>query len=760
MAWIALLTMVSWLELVNSATTSTPAYKTSANWLRASAFVQGLTAMEKANLTTGVGLGSRCTGNTGEITRLNFPSLCFSDGPAGVATGDGGSSFPAEVVSGSTWDTDLIYQVSYAMGTEFRGKGINVAFAPVVGGPLGRSPYAGRNWEGYGADPYINGIASYWGVKGIQDAGVIATPKHFVAYEQETFRYTAILQKIADLASLGLAGGGSMQFNKDQIDSIVSNRTLRELYLWPFEEAMRAQPLAMMCSYNLINGEDACSNGPLISIAKDEWDFSGFIVSDYGSAFMVGSTARLANAGMDMDLPGGEGVFGVQLPVLVATGVIAKDRLTDMATRVVYAYFESGQDFNYPGPNYVLRQPVESPQNQFVDVQKGHGNIARKVAEDGAVLLKNTNNTSTGLPLRKGLRLGVFGTDAGPSPVGNRFLSGIYPAASTNNGTLYLGYGSGFALPPYVLDPLAAITWKALEHRWQVAPVLQNYPAKNKASFESAVKFAETCLVFVAANSGESADRETLKFDNDGDDLIKYVADHCADTIVIAHIVGPTNMEVAFNHPNVTSILNAGLPGQESGRALVNLLEGTVNPSGKLVYTILQNDNDYIQVNRTSDHEPKSFFTENLLIDYRLADAKNLPVRFEFGYGLSYTQFAYSGIALAKINGTSFDTARRDDSLMRISAMVTNVGTVAGAEVSQLYLAFPASVGEPPKVLRGFTKTFLEPGEAASVVFDVRKKDISTWDDSQNRWNVASGELMFMVGASSRNLPLNITTVV
>jgi beta-glucosidase len=218
-------------------------------------------------------------------------------------------------------------------------------------------------------------------------------------------------------------------------------------------------------------------------------------------------------------------------------------------------------------------------------------------------------------------------------------------------------------------------------------------------------------------------------------------------------------MEIAFKHPNVTAILNAGYAGQESGRALVSILEGSVNPSGKLVYTILQNDKDYITVNSTLDNDPKSFFSENLLIDYRQADANNKPVRFEFGYGLSYTSFDYSDVQLRLVNKTTFALAGRDDTLMSITAKVRNIGKYDGAEVSQLYISFASGLGEPPKVLRGFTKSYLGTGKSSAISFEIRKKDISIWDDQLDSWALASGETTFLIGPSSRNLPLTIKTI-
>ncbi|CCG83028.1 Probable beta-glucosidase G [Taphrina deformans PYCC 5710] len=743
------------------------AQQNSPAWQRALNLTSLMTNEEKANITTGTGLVARCSGNTSPVARFNIPSLCFQDGPAGVRAVDGTSAFAAQVNAASTWDIDLIYQQALAMGAEFRGKGVNVALGPVAGGPLGRTPYNGRNWEGYGSDPYLHGIAAYHGVRGIQDNGVIATPKHFIAYEQETYRWTGVLNAVA-----GIGGPNpSNNTNAEQISSDLSERTLRELYLWPFEESLAAKPLAIMCSYNRINGTDACADGTLLNdLLKEELEFPGFVVSDWLSVFMAGSTNRTMNNGLDLDMPGGEGYWGSDLVTQVSNGTIAQSRLDDAVTRILYAYLEAGQDVGYPAVNYNSLTPAAVDAvgnvNKYLNVRANHSQIIRKVGEDSAVLLKNVaQNATGGLPLKSGARLAIFGTDAGPRPGGPNYgPTNGYPANSTNNGTVALGSGSGSAHFPYLIDPLAAITGAADLQKWQVSPVLLDYPANVTTGaeilneYDAAMSGADTCLVFVSSFSGEGYDRTTLKFDNRGDQLIYYVASRCNNTVVVSHIVGVTNFEVPFSHPNVTAILNAGLPGQESGAALVSVLTGNTNPSGKLVYTILQNDNDYIPVNKTASSDPQAVFTEGLLTDYRAADAMNLPVRYPFGYGLSYTTFGYSNIKVTNITG--YASAVRSQTLMNVTATVTNTGGLAGREVSQLYISFPSGSGEPPKVLRGFTKSSLDPTQSTTVSFPIRKKDIQIWNETAHSWQVPSGQFTISVGASSRNLPLTSTFVI
>lgn len=726
----------------------------SANWLRAVNLTSMMTLEEKANITVGQGLVTRCSGVTGSVARLGVPELCFNDGPAGMKS-DQTTVFPAEVNAASTWDTDLVYRQANAMGAEFRGKGVNVAFAPVTSGPLGRTPYMGRNWESYGSDPYLTGIHSYYGVKGIQDAGVIASPKHFVGYEQETYRFTGLLQGV--VYGVNNITTPANNQNPVQISSDIGMRTLRELYLWPFEEMMAAKPLALMCSYNRLNGTSACADSfTLTQVLKGEWEFPGFVLSDYGAVLMAASTVATANAGLDMDLPGGEGFWGAGLVSAVQAGNVSQARVDDMVHRILYAYFEAKQDVTYPQVSYYALSPARTVNNvvvnEYVDVRADHHEIAREVAAASNVLLKNTG----GLPLKKGARLSVFGSDASLR-AGGLIQEGFdVSPPGKSNGTIAVGFGSGSGYFSYLVDPLAAINYEAISQRWSVYPVTEDYSnsTSTQKSYNQALARSDTAIVFVSVLSGEGYDRTNLRFDHDGDALIKYVADRCANTVVVAHIPAPTNFEVAALHPNVTAILNAGYPGQESGRALVDVLTGRVNPSGKLVYTILQNDADYIPVNRSYALDPRVAFSEELLYDYRAADARNLPVRYPFGHGLSYTSFTYGNIS---VRANALPASGRAAPIYTVSANLTNTGRLSGAEASQLYLSFPASAGEPARQLRGFTKTSLKAGESRRIQFSLRRKDLQIWSTAQNTWTTPAGQFEVKVGGSSRDLPLTAT---
>lgn len=531
-------------------------------------------------------------------------------------------------------------------------------------------------------------------------------------------------------------------------------------------------------SYNRVNGSQACANDrTLRQVLKEELGFGGFVVSDWFAVTLSNSTVETANAGLDMIMPGGAiepSFWGAALQAAITNGSVPISRLDDMCHRILAAYYEAGQDDgSYPAVSFnsdafdTYIEGFPGVQNEHINVQADHYKIAQKVGTDSAVLLKNTANSSLGLPLAQGTytqkhRLAVFGTDSSVRPDGlNYFSSQQYPADSTNNGTLAIGFGSGSGQFSYLIDPLSAINGAAMEQYWTVnyMPIDYSNDTSLTSLRQTFASQAETCLVFVAATSGEGLDRTSLHLDNDGDKLIEDIASLCADTIVIAHLAGPTNLEIPATHPNVTAILNAGLPGQESGSSLLPLLTGAVSPSGKTVYTTLKNDSDYIAPYVLPSTDPHVYFSEELDIDYRRADALGLPVRYAFGFGLSYTTFAYSHLVTTKAaNSTLIASADKFDTVASFSAVVANTGSAMGSEVSQLYLSFPASAQSPAKQLRGFTKTHdLGFNARANIQFELRKKDISIWDVISQSWVVPSGEFTVRVGGSSDNLPLSTT---
>ncbi|EJU05081.1 hypothetical protein DACRYDRAFT_20627 [Dacryopinax primogenitus] len=739
---------------------------------RAREFVGNLTLQEKVNLTTGAGANGRCVGMTGTIPRLNFTAFCLEDSPLGVRFTDFASAFPAGINVAMTWDKQMMYDRGYAMGQEHYGKGVNMALGPMTN--MGRVQAGGRNWEGFGADPYLSGWGAYQTVQGIQAAGVIATVKHYIGNEQEHYR----------------GGGGAYQVYSSNID----DRTMHEIYAWPFAEAVRAGVGSVMCSYNKINQTQACQNSKTLNgILKEELDFQGFVMSDW-TAIISGADSVLA--GCDMNMPGFMSYsdpeeynpdtevysyWGSNLIQMVYNGSVPKSRVDDMVTRIMAAYYQMGQDKNYPALNfdqqtentYVNGQLV----NEHVNVMSTHGQTIREIGAASTVVLKNTGVLPVDVTKYK--RYGIFGSDAAPNPDGPNGCSD----RGCDQGTLAMGWGSGTANFPYLIDPLAAITSfvYSQEPDTVLEGILNDY---NYAAINTVAAQADICLVFANADSGEgyitvdnnAGDRNNLTLWHGGEALINASTTYCNNTIVVLHTVGAVTMESWIDNENVTAVLYSALPGQESGNSLVDVLFGAVTPSGKLPYTIAKQRSDYpADVVYSSDQTtPQITYSEALKIDYRWFDSLNITPRFEFGFGLSYTTFTYSDLEIWPVGLYSSYPYATNASLAPspggaqdlfytaygVSFHVTNTGARDGAEVSQLYLGFPPSAGEPPKVLRGFEKTTIKSQNTAVVVLGLLKHDISIWDVVSQSWQVPSGKFTVMIGSSSRDIRLTGTFTV
>ncbi|KAF2433190.1 putative beta-glucosidase 1 precursor [Tothia fuscella] len=620
----------------------------------AQAFVKQLTLLEKVNLTTGVGWeGEACVGNVGAIPRLGFPSLCMQDSPLGIRNTDYNSAFPAGGTVAASWDRGVWYQRGNDMGSEFRDKGIDVQLGPVVG-PLGRSPEGGRNWEGFSPDPVLSGIAVAQTVKGIQAAGVVACTKHYIGNEQERFRQQPEAQ------------GYGFDIN-EALSSNIDDITLHELYLWPFADAVRAGTGSIMCSYNQVNNSYGCQNSYLLNgILKGELGFQGFVMSDW-QAQHAGVATSLA--GLDMSMPGdtvfntGVSYWGANLTRAVLNGTIPEWRIDDMATRIMAAYYLVGRDKVSVPTNFQTWnratfglfhvQPNASDAygliNQHVDVRAEHGRNIRDHAAKSTVLLKNVDGT---LPLTgKEKFTGVFGEDADVSSWGPNGS----PDRGSDNGTLAMGWGSGTAEFPYLVGPLTAIQNEVASHYGVIQSVTNNWAYGQIAKVAGQ---ATVSIVFVNADSGEGyisvdgneGDRKNLTLWRNGDTLIQNVTRRSNNTIVVIHSVGPVLIDAWYNNPNITAILWAGLPGEQSGNSIADILYGRINPGGKLPFTLAKTAQDYgtglLREPNNGKGAPQDNFVEGNFIDYRRFDKEGIEPIYEFGYGLSYTSFAYSNLQI------------------------------------------------------------------------------------------------------------------
>ena len=717
-----------------------------------------------------------CVGNIAGIPRLGFGGLCLQDGPLSIRLADYASVFQAGISAASTWDRDILYERGFAMGEEFRAKGAHIALSPVCG-PLGRSAYAGRNWEGFSPDPYLSGVAMEKTIIGHQDAGVQATPKHFIGNEQETMRNP----------EYNLSAGPSA-VSTAALSSNIDDRTMHELYLWPFANAIRARASSVMCAYQRINGSYSCHNSKALNgLLKGELGLQGYVMSDWGSTH---SGVASMESGLDMNMPGGMGpygaltsagsFFGDNVVKAVNNGSLPVSRVDDMIVRIMTPYYALGQDQDFPDVD-----PSSADLNSFSsqstwtykfnltgtrsrDVRGNHGDLIRRHGAAATILLKNDNKT---LPLKAPKSIAVFGNSAGD------ITEGFYNQMDYEYGALVAGGGSGTGRLSYLVSPLAAINARAKQDNTLVQQWLRNKLVASSDVRQLWIpKPPEVCLVFLKTWAEEAKDRTSLHVDWQGDDMVESVAKHCNNTVVVTHSSG-INVLPWASHPNVTAIIAAHFAGQESGNSLVDILYGDANPSGKLPYTIAHSSSDYnapptTDVNTTGEYDWQSWFDEKLEIDYRYFDAHNISVLYEFGHGLSYTTFDLGKLEGEAVGGGGSVTSSPVTSspepmpiqpggnpalwqtIHTFSVPVTNSGELTGATVVQLYVTFPESTpdGTPPRQLRGFDKVFLAAGETGTARFEIMRRDLSYWDVVAQEWQIPKGEFTVSVGFSSRDL--------
>lgn len=551
-----------------------------------------------------------------------------------------------------------------------------------------------------------------------------------------------------------------------------------------------------MCSYNRVNNSYGCANSKTQNgLLKTELGFQGAVTSDWDAVHAGVATAL---AGMDMVMPNSK-LWGDKLVDAVRNGSVPEERLDDMATRIIASWYQMKQDEDFPTPG--IGMPADlTKAHRIVDARN---TSSRRVLLDGAieghVLVKNTKNA---LPLTKPKMLSIFGysvrspdqwnykqnggiaawTFGGESSYLGRDTSAGFSGETGNdwasiapNGTLFSGGGSGAVTPASVSSPFDALSARAYDDG---TAVFWDFFSPQP----DVVEGSDACLVIGNAYASEGYDRPGLQ-DDYTDGLIRHVADRCNSTIVVLHNAGPRLVEAWIDHANVTAVLFAHLPGEASGRALVSLLYGEANPSGKLPYTVARREEDYGSLLHPDlpsgryERFPQSDFNEGVLVDYRAFDAANIDPRFAFGFGLSYTRFEYSDLRIERGDDTNNNNnnstaeyptgAVREggpadlwDVLATVRAEVRNAGsTLAGTEAAQLYVAIPGD-GQPPRQLRGFEKTaLLEPGESATVEFPLTRRDLSVWDVAAQKWRLQanSTDYVIQVGPNSRDLPLRGT---
>jgi beta-glucosidase len=610
------------------------------------------------------------------IPRLGVPGFRIANGPAGMGPADDkpqkpATALPATMALASTFDTDLARRYGRLIGDETRALAHNVSEGPDIN--IARVPRNGRTFEGMGEDPVLVGDLGAADIRGIQENGTIAEVKHYAANNQETQRFT--------------------------IDEHIDERTLNELYLPHFEQAVtEGRAGSVMCAFPKINGVFLCENPALLQgKLRDDWGFKGFVQSDWGAAH---STVGSANAGMNLEMIDGTW-YGEKMKQAVLAGQVSEQRVDELLRPRFRTMFAFGQ-FDHP--------PVLTP----LPVAR-HDAAAKQFAERGMVLLRNEHAQ---LPLddRAVKSIALIGPFATQAKTG--------------------GGGSSAVIPTSTVDPLPG-----LQQRVPGAVVTLD-DGSDPARAASLAHTADVAVVMVGDNETEGKDRPSLALDGDQDALVTAVAAANPHTVVVVKSGGPVLMPWASSVP---AILQAWYPGQQDGAAVASVLFGDVNPSAKLPITFPAADADTPA--NTAAQFPGvngvATYSEGLQVGYRWFDAQGRTPLFPFGYGLSYTTFAFSGLSVHNTGHGATATFT-----------VRNTGKRAGAEVAQLYLGFPAAAGEPPRQLKGFSRVELAPGQARRVTIELAARDFSVWDTGSHAWQPVRGGFTVQVGDSSRSLPL------
>ena len=692
---------------------------------RADLVLKEMTLDEKITLLHGTGMlglgpvSALHTGSNGGagyvvgIPRLGIPGIQMSDAAYGVrSSGENGrysTALPNNLASAASWDLKAAYEYGALIGRELRAQGYNMSLGGGV--DLTREPRNGRNFEYLGEDPILAGKLVGQVMTGLQAQHVLGDIKHYALNDQES-------------------GRNSVNVNIDK-------RSMRETDLLAFEIGIHdANPAGVMCSYNRVNGDYACENKYLLTdVLKKEWKFPGFVLSDWGGTH---STAKASAAGLDHEEPA-EIFYGEDMKKAVEAGQVPMAELNDHVHRILRAMFATG----------VIDDP---PQKSVVDVMGGF-EVAQKIAEQSMVLLKNDKNI---LPLdaSKTQTIAVIGAHA---DVG--MLSG--------GGSAQVDPPGGNAIMP---PGKGATHWQ--EHIWFPTSPLKNIQAKAphaKVVFDagadpdaaaSVAKNADVAIVFAQQWVSEGMDLPNLSLPEHQDDLIAKVAAANPHTIVVLETGDPVTMPWV---DSVSGILEAWYPGSRGAEALANVLFGDVNPSAKLPITFPKSEADLphlkIVTPPPASNPPfrpdgwkavaaglpafQTNYDEGLKVGYKWYDAEHKQVLFPFGFGLSYTTYSYSNFKVEPGNAA------------RVSFTVTNKGDRAGAEIAQVYASLPASTGEPPKRLVGWSKVWLNPGESKDVTVEIEPKFLSIFNVDKDDWQLVPGKYTFMAGGSSQSLPLN-----
>lgn len=646
--------------------------------------VSMLSQQQKIRLLSGTDMW-----HTAGLLEHNVPAVLLADGPhglrkqsdttdrAGLSGSEPATCFPPAVTLGASWDVELIEQVGMAIGREARAEQIGVVLGPGLN--VKRHPAGGRNFEYFSEDPLLSGKAAAAMVRGIQSEGVGACVKHLAANNQESWRMRS--------------------------DSIIDQRTLRELYLTGFEIAVKeGQPWTVMSSYNLLNGEHAGESHTLLTdILRDEWGFDGLVMSDW---FAVADRPRGVSAGLDLEMPSSSGAWNPRLRAALTRGTVTEAALDRSCIRVV---------------ELALRTVSErGARGGAVNHDEHHG-LARQAAAAGTVLLSNDGL----LPLTRTQSIALIGAFA--------------------QVPRYQGAGSSLVDPIHVetlFEGLDQALGELVSYAPGYDPVTGQTSADLLGEARSAALAAEVAVVVIGLpdrRESEGFDRADLRLPSGMDSLVQVVTAANPRTVVVLMNGSPIEMPWV-DQP--AAILEAYLGGQAGGAALTDVLLGDVEPGGRLAESFPVSAAELPAAAHFANHPTQVRYQETCYVGYRFHDSFDVAPRFCFGHGLSYTSFDYGKV---KVRGRGTERT--------VSLDIINTGARPGSEVVQLYLhPVKSSVHRPEQELKAFQKVYLEPGESCQVSLALDARSFAVYDVVDADWRVEAGSYEVRVGASSRDI--------
>ena len=646
--------------------------------------IEKLSLEEKASLCAGSDYWT-----TKDIERVGIPKIKMSDGPHGLRVQNNKADnlgineseisicFPSCATVANSWDLNLIYKMGKALGEEANSEGVNIVLGPGVN--IKRSPLCGRNFEYFSEDPYLAGKLGEYYVKGIQEEGVGACVKHFAGNNQENRRRT--------------------------IDSIIDERTLREIYLKPFEIIVKnSMPWAVMSAYNKLDGDYCTENNKLLGILKNEWKHCGIVITDWGAE---NDRVKGLIAGNELEMPGKRGNGKEEIINAVKNGELKEEILDESIDRLLSVVFKAKEN---------------EKRNAEYDKEKHH-DLARIIAEKSSVLLKNEGNI---LPIKEGVKLAIIG-DMAKNP-------------------RYQGAGSS-TINPYKLENV----YDVLEERnikFEYCRGYERLESKDdKKLLEEAIEVAkknDVVIIFAGLTEeyeSEGIDRNTIDLPKNQNDLIEEISKVNKNVIVV--LSHGSSITMPWNN-KVQAILTGYLGGEAGASAIVNILYGKVNPSGKLSETYSIKLEDTPCYNYFPGNEVYSDYKEGIYVGYRYYDTSKVDVLYPFGYGLSYTEFEYSNLQVEQ-NNTDIE----------LSFDIKNTGKMNGEEISQIYISeLDSKVFKPIKELKSFAKTEIEVGKTKKVNIKLDRKAFEYYNIETNKWSVESGKYKILIGKSVKDIVL------